>query len=221
MHTIKLGKREDVAETSIGNYGYDQRNERGDTLLNFLQQHNIYAMNSFFPGKPQRKWTWASADGRTKNEIDFIISNRKSIVKNVTVLNRFTTGSDHRMVRAKVLLNTRTQRQKMVKKQFKVNIDRLKELNEEFIKTVNGDLNGVIENEATIDELNTNIVKSIVTFLESRCKSERCKESKLSAETLKLIADRVKLIKDGKRDSSEYREITKVINKQMKKDLRQ
>lgn len=94
----KLGKREDVAETSIRNYGYDQRNERGDTLLNFLQ-HNIYAMNSFFPGKPHRKWTWAADCGR----------------------------KDHRMVRAKVILNTRTERQNMVKKKFRVNIDRLKQ----------------------------------------------------------------------------------------------
>lgn len=54
--------------------------------------------------------------------------------------------------------------QKMVKKKFKINIDRLKELNEEFIETVNGDLNDVIENEATIDELNTKIVDSIMNF---------------------------------------------------------
>lgn len=216
----KLGKREDVSESSIGNYGYDQRNERGDTLLNFLQQHNVYAMNSFFPGKPQRKWTWASADGRTKNEIDFIISNQKSIVKNVTVLNRFTTGSDHRMVRAKVVLNTRKERERMVTKKSKVDIDRLKELSGEFMETVKDDLNGVNAYANTIDELNTRIVNSIISFLDKRCKSDGHKESKLSAETLTLIADRVKLIKNGKRDSSEYREMTKVINKQMKKDLR-
>lgn len=73
-------------------------------------------MNSFFPGKVQRKWTWASPDGVTKNEIDYIITNHKSIVKNVTVLNNFSTGSDHQMVRAKVMLNTRFQRSKLVKK---------------------------------------------------------------------------------------------------------
>ena len=103
----KLGKREEESETSIGNFSFDQRNERGDTLLNFLQQHNLFASNSFFSGKIQRKWTWASADGITKNEIDYIITNHKSTVKNVTILNSFTTGSDHRMVRAKVVLNTR------------------------------------------------------------------------------------------------------------------
>lgn len=115
----KLGKREEESEVSIETFSYDQRNERGDTLLNFLQQHNLFAMNSFFTAKRQRKWTWASPDGVTKNEIHYIITNRKATVKNVTVLNRFTTGSDHRMVRAKVTLNTRFQRSKLVKKKWK------------------------------------------------------------------------------------------------------
>ena len=33
----KLGKWEEESEVSIGNVSFDQRNERGDTLLNFLQ----------------------------------------------------------------------------------------------------------------------------------------------------------------------------------------
>ena len=94
----KLGKREEESEVSIGNFSFDQRNERGDTLLNFLQQHDLFTMNSFFSGKIQRKWTWASADGTIKNEIDYIITNHKATVKHVTVLNNFTTGSDHRSV---------------------------------------------------------------------------------------------------------------------------
>ena len=65
----KLGKREEESETSIGNFSFDQRHERGDTLLNFLQQHNLFASNSFFSGKIQRKWTWASADGITKTKL--------------------------------------------------------------------------------------------------------------------------------------------------------
>src|SRR6201996_5812371 len=43
---------------------------------------------------------------------------------------------------------------------------------------------------------------------------------KLSEETLDLTAGRLKLIKDGKRDSIEYRNITKIINKKMRSDLR-
>src|ERR1700704_2595585 len=56
--------------------------------------------------------------------------------------------------------------------------------------------------------------------MESKCKSVQMKESKLSKETLDLIAGRVELIKDGKRDSVEYRNLTKIINKAMRSDLR-
>ncbi|XP_037028796.1 uncharacterized protein LOC119069032 [Bradysia coprophila] len=216
----KLGKREEDSEVSIGNFSYDRRNERGETLLNFLQQHNLFAMISFFAGKPQRKWTWASPDGVTKNEIDYIITNCKSTVKNVTVLNRFTTGSDHRMVRAKVMLNTRFQRAKMIKKKEGIDAQRLYTQNEEFAAKMTAELDDVNNQYETLDELNSKIVETIMGFMESKCKSVQMKESKLSRETLDLIACRVQLIKDGKRDSIEYQDLTKIINKAVKSDLR-
>jgi len=216
----KLGKRSDDSETSIGMFGHDQRNERGDTLLNFLQQHGIFSMNSFFPGKVQRKWTWASADGVTKNEIDYIMSNRKSIVKNVTVLNRLNTGSDHRMVRAKVVLNTRTERERMVRKKTFLDINRLKEQSAEFEEILEKELIETKSQDASIDELYNKIVDTVKDFLESKCQSTRMTESKLSRETLKLIADRLEMVKCNKRDTVEFRQVTKTINKNMKVDLR-
>ena len=72
----------------------------------------------------------------------------------------------------------------------------------------------------TLDELNSKIVETIMGFMESKCKSVQTKESKLSRETLALIANRVELIKEGKRDSVEYRDLTKIINKAMRSDLR-
>jgi endonuclease/exonuclease/phosphatase family metal-dependent hydrolase len=216
----KLGKSEDDSETSIGNFSYEQRNERGDTLLNFLQQHNIFAVNSFFPGKPQQKWTWESADGITKNEIDYIITNRKSIVQNVKVLNRFTTGSDHRMVRAKVVINTRVERAKLVNKTPFMDIDRLKEQSTEFEDKLNGDLSSLDAKSMTVDDLNSKIVDSMKEFLDTKCKSFPVNESKLSTETLILIGSRRKMIEDGKRDTPEHRNITKSINKSMRADLR-
>lgn len=35
----------------------------------------------------------------TKNEIDFIMTDKKRIFRDVSVINRFKTGSDHRLVR--------------------------------------------------------------------------------------------------------------------------
>lgn len=128
----KVGKKADETENAVGNFGYDHRNERGEMLLNFLHQNNMFAANTFFPGKRQRKWTWASADGVTKNEIDYIVTPRMDIVQNVTVLNNFSTGSDHRMVRAKVAINTRLERSKMIKKAGKRDVTELERRRPEY-----------------------------------------------------------------------------------------
>ena len=45
-----------------------------------------------------------SPDGSTKNELDFVITDKKEIVQDETVLNRFSAGSDSRIVRAKIVM---------------------------------------------------------------------------------------------------------------------
>lgn len=78
-------------------------------------QNNLYAVN-LFQKKPHQKWTWASPDGITKNEIDLVTSNRRNIVRDVTVLKRFSIGSDHQMVRALIELKLKNNRLKLIKK---------------------------------------------------------------------------------------------------------
>ena len=140
--------------------------------------------------------------------------------KNVAVLNNFTTGSDHRIVRAKVTLNTRYERSKMVKKRDKMDVQLLHELNGEFQTEMSAKLENSTGQTDALDTMNNKIVEAIMCFMEDRCKTVQVKESKLSKETLDLIAKRVQLIKDGKRDSLEYRNITKTINKAIRSDLR-
>lgn len=115
----KIGTKLDTSESSLGNFGSEGRNARGETLLGFLLQHNLYQMNSFFKKKAHRRWTWESPDGRTKNEIDFIITDKRQIVKDVTVLNTCRTGSDHRMVRCKVQMELDRERYKLIRKKSK------------------------------------------------------------------------------------------------------
>lgn len=54
-------------------------------------------------------------DEKTKNEIDFIITNKKSIVNKVTVLNQRSIGSDHRMVKALLNINVKREKPRMIK----------------------------------------------------------------------------------------------------------
>ncbi|KAH1028830.1 hypothetical protein HUJ05_002158 [Dendroctonus ponderosae] len=99
----KLEQRYEGHETAFGLHGFGKKNDGGTMLLEFLLEHNMYAMNSISKKSPKRKWTWMSSDGATRNEIDYIITDRKGIIRDVSVLNSFSVGSDHRLVLRKIL----------------------------------------------------------------------------------------------------------------------
>ena len=50
----KLGAKQVENEQKIGKFGLGIRNERQDMLYNFLEQQNLYAMNTFFKNKSQK-----------------------------------------------------------------------------------------------------------------------------------------------------------------------
>ncbi|XP_030753938.1 craniofacial development protein 2-like [Sitophilus oryzae] len=108
----KIGKKQLGDTNYIGNFGLGERNDRGDMLVNFLNNEKLYCMNTFYQKQTQKKWTWRSPDGRVKNQIDFILTNKNTICKDVDVLNSFHTGSDHRLVRAKIQIYTNIERRK-------------------------------------------------------------------------------------------------------------
>ena len=79
---------------------------RGWELVNFAIFHGFYIMNPFFEKKNQRRWTWRSPNYKTFNEIDYIIADKHQIVKNGEVMNQVNIGSDHRIVRCRVQMDT-------------------------------------------------------------------------------------------------------------------
>lgn len=112
----KVGKRESNDTKYVGNFGLGHRNDRGGMLVNYLNSEKLFCLNTFFKKQAQRKWTWLSPDGQVKNEIDYVLANKNNICKDVTVLNQLHTGSDHRLVRASIQINTTLERKKLVTK---------------------------------------------------------------------------------------------------------
>ena len=51
-------------------------------------------MNTQFQKKAWRRWTWRSPDGQTKNEIHYTMTDKQSMVTDVTVINRIDIGSN-------------------------------------------------------------------------------------------------------------------------------
>jgi len=150
----------------MGKFGVGERNDRGDRLLEFADSRGFKIMNTFFKKKASRKWTWRSPNGTTKNEIDFILTNKPTIVKDVSVLNRFNTGSDHRLVRAKLHINFRLERCKLVKKKrAQMNMDKLQQNKEEFqIKLKN-------QFQILQDEVNQEDINEFVTTSHKQSKT--------------------------------------------------
>ena len=90
-------------------------------IVNFAESHQLKIMNTFFKKRLHRRWTWISPNGVTKNEIDYIITDEPQTFTDVSVINSFNTGSDHRMIRGSMTINTRLERARLIKRPNKAN----------------------------------------------------------------------------------------------------
>ena len=72
-------------------------------------------MNTLFQKKIERRWTWRSPDGKTNNEINYIMTDKPSMITDVRVINRINIGSDHRMLMSNIRLDTKAERKKLLR----------------------------------------------------------------------------------------------------------
>ena len=216
----RMGKRMDEAEFVVGKHGYDDRNERGQMLLDFLSQKRLYATNTFFPAKRQRKWTWFSNDGVTKKEIDYIVTSDMRQVQNVSVLNSFSTGSDHRMVRAKVRINVRMERKKMTRKPIIKAASLTEQQQIEYRRILREELANIDTPNIGINDLNTKIVEGIKNGLSTNRGRPKNVNKRLSDCTIQLMEQRRQLLIEGKYGSAEHQNLNREIKKSARTDIR-
>ena len=95
----QIGKRNKNEDYYLGPYSFGKRNNNGHRLIEFVQEFNLRVMNSYFNKKSSRKWTWISPNGKVKNEIDFIITNKPKLFTDVGAINQLEFNTDHRMLR--------------------------------------------------------------------------------------------------------------------------
>ena len=80
------------AKSCIGPYGLGSWNTRRDSLINFAESHKLKIVYTFFKKRLHRRWTWISPNGVTKNEIDYILTNKPQTFTDVSVINSFNMG---------------------------------------------------------------------------------------------------------------------------------
>ena len=148
-------------------------------------------MNSFFKKRIGKRWTWQSPDGNTKNEIDYIMTDCKRIIKNVETIGKkyFDIYSDHRPVRAIIRINEKIEaRARAISNHKKKPKDLHPSLFQDKIKKTNWTIKG------DIDEDYSNFLSKLKECKnEAEIVREEQKRERLSPETLELLRIRKNL----------------------------
>jgi len=186
-------------------------------LVDFLSREEMYCMNTFFQKKSQRRWTWKSPDGTARNEIDYILSSSKNICTDVSVLNRFDTGSDHRLVRACFQIKTNLERKKLMLRHLQSGRMEIKNRKWEYQNHLKSKLDPVGElSSLELNALNSKISGGIISATKRVCARKNSDNSKITPDTERLIAER----RSTKRDSLRYTQLNKNIRKAIRRDIR-
>ncbi|ETN82459.1 hypothetical protein NECAME_07948 [Necator americanus] len=105
----KVGPRRTLEELHIGTYSL-QWNEQGERLSEFIMTTKTIHGNSQFQKPSSLRWTGESPGGGYRNEIDYIIVNKRFSLVNVAVVPKFYTGSDHILLRRRFSFTMREEK---------------------------------------------------------------------------------------------------------------
>ena len=216
----KIGQPRKEENIIMGKYGIGKRNERGERLIDYALEYRLSIINTYFNKRPNRKWTWISPDNKTKNEIDFIMSNTPKLVTNYEVLNLLKFPSDHRLLRATLQLNVPKKSRKNYKITPKVpeTYDEMNNYRQCLKDRIEDRLKENTNPQNYYDTLEEAITYSLTN--KKDCK-KKTGHKIFSEETKALIKRRTELIfqKNKNRDTKEeLSKLYKETNKSIRKD---
>ncbi|KAK2717649.1 hypothetical protein QYM36_006428 [Artemia franciscana] len=122
----RVGPSDQTTRQILGKFGQGHRCENGQRLVNYALMNHLVITNTIFQHKPSHLLTWHSNDGVTKAQIDFILVRQRwrSSVQDSRSYNGADTGSqsgsDHRLVAAKILLRLAIRRKNKSKVGFDI-----------------------------------------------------------------------------------------------------
>ena len=217
----KVGPRQ-CMEKCNGQYGLGERSQQGDMLVEFVEHHGLKIVNTLFKKHCNRCWTWICPNGETKNEIDYILTDKHGIFSDLSVLNSINTGINHRMVQGRAQINTRLERAKLTVQPKKIDTNKLKKHQVKFEAELQNRfrmLGGIPHDDldATADTI-TKIVHETALLVGGWLQGE--KTDKLSTRT-KMLREKRRVMKRGgtTQDNLEYIQTCKAIRQGMKDDI--
>ena len=181
-----------------GSHGTGIRNNSGQRLLEFCSANDLFVTNTGFRHHLRRKTTWISPDGRTKNEIDYILirSRFKSSALNCRAYPKADCGSDHNLVAARLRLRFTAKKAITTTRKVRWNVDKLQE--EAQHEAYNEELAHVLRNtqsDSTIDN-QWETIKTTITIAAKATIGKRemtAKQKWITPRTLELMEERKQL----------------------------
>ena len=199
----KIGTDNTGWETIMGKFGYGDRNERGERLMEFAMDNELVICNSKFQHKECHKWTWRSPDGKTKNMIDLILINKKWItsVQQCRSFQGADVNSDHSLVIANIKIKLK--RKYKAQSQKRRDVSRLaeEEIKNAYVGALEAKLRAIDKNQS-IDEKAARLTTAMTEAVQETIpEQEKINKKWITPETLKLVQE--KRILKVNRDVSE------------------
>ena len=198
----------------IGQYGLDEKNERGERFIQFCEQHRLMVANTWFKLPKRKLYTWKKPGDTARRQIDYIaVSKRfRRSIKMAKTYPGADIGSDHNPVVVKVNIALKVLKKALPKK-ARLDVELLKErdFRERYAASVHNSYEGlrVEEVEQTPDEMWSNL-KGCMQDAAEEClpKKKRVgKQAWMTDDILDLMTERRK----HKRKGAKYRELDKQI----------
>ena len=100
----KVGRQETPGVT--GTFGLGMQNEAGQRLIEFCQENALVIANTLFQQHKRRLYTWSSADGQNRNQVDYILCSQRwrSSIQSAKTRLGADCRSDHELLIAKFRL---------------------------------------------------------------------------------------------------------------------
>ena len=117
-----------IEKDVLGKYGHGERNDRGQTLVDFCTEHKLVITNTLFQLHNRHRYTWKSPDSVTRAQIDYILINKQRVqsVNNARTCLSADCDTDHNLVTLALKLRFK---KKQMQQQPLIDLDKLKNEN--------------------------------------------------------------------------------------------
>ena len=198
---------------AVGPFGLGERNERGDSWVEWCEESGQVICNTWFRHHPRHLWTWSSPGNRFRNQIDFFTINRRfrNSITQVKTYPGADCGSDHIPVVADVKLKLKKLKKKKVGP--KPQLSKLKDdsIKNHYSVVVRNKYEG-LEDEATAEQQWNRLSEALVGAADEVVpKKERTMRQEWMTEE---ILRKMDLRRKKKRNTSEYKRLDQEIRRE-------